>query len=107
MPEGHPSGFDQRLDVLGASGMVSVSGGYGGLTVIDDSREQWPDTMLWPSIAGGGVTGALERELRHVVGCVASGRRPLVGGEDGLAALRIALAVEESARAKAPVTMQP
>ena len=56
-------------------------------------------------LGDSGVTGALERELRHVITCVATGRQPLVSGEDGLAAVRIALAVEESARRRAVVEL--
>jgi predicted dehydrogenase len=97
LPEGHPSGFVQRLDVLGAHGMLSLEGSGGGLTAIDDARATWPDTALWPGI-GGAVGGALERQIRHFVSCVATGAQPLVRGEDGLAAVWIALAVEESAR---------
>lgn len=103
MPEGHPSGFEQRLDVLGDHGMLNVTATQSGLTVISDERSEWPDTALWPEIGDSGVTGALERELRHVVTCVATKRAPLVSGEDGLAAVRIALAVEESARNRTPV----
>jgi predicted dehydrogenase len=105
MPEGHPSGFEQRLDVLGDRGMLSVTGSQSGLTVITDERSAWPDTALWPEIGDSGVTGALERELRHVITCVATGRPPLVSGEDGLAAVRIALAVEESARRQSVVDL--
>ncbi len=105
MPEGHPSGFEQRLDVLGATGMASVEGGYAGLTIVDDTQEQWPDTMMWPAGADGSVAGALERELRDVITRVGTGSPPLVSGEDGLAAVRIAAAVEESASRQAPVTL--
>jgi predicted dehydrogenase len=105
MPEGHPSGFEQRLDVLGDRGMLSVTGSQSGLTVIGDERSAWPDTALWPEIGDSGVTGALERELRHVITCVATGHPPLVTGEDGLAAVRIALAVEESARRQSVVDL--
>ena len=105
MPEGHPSGFEQRLDVLGDRGMLSVTGSQAGLTVITDERSVWPDTALWPEIGDSGVTGALERELRHVITCVTTGQQPLVSGEDGLAAVRVALAIEESARRQAVVEL--
>jgi predicted dehydrogenase len=106
LPEGHPSGFVQRLDVLGVRGMLSLEGSGGELTAIGDERATWPDTTLWPSV-GGAVGGALERQIRHFVTCVATDSQPLVRGEDGLMAVQIALAVEESARLGQAVPLGP
>lgn len=103
MPLGHPGGFEQRLDVLGDRGMVSVVGSPSGLAVIDDARLQWPDTALWPGVEDGSVGGTLERQLRSFLAAVAARKAPLVSGEDGLAAVRIALAVEQSAATRQPV----
>jgi predicted dehydrogenase len=97
LPDGHPTGFDQRLEVNGTTGRIELVGHYGGVVVMSDQRESWPDTALWPTVHGR-VTGALERETDHFIECLRTGRQPLVTGEDGLAAVRIALAVEESAR---------
>ena len=105
LPEGHPSGFSQRMDAIGATGMISMEGADAGLIAISDERASWPDAALWPPDAVSEVGGALERQIRHFVRCVAYKGTPLVSGEDGLAALRIALAVEESARTGAPVAM--
>lgn len=104
LPEGHPSGFVQQLDVLGARGMLSLEGSAAGLTAISDDRATWPDAALWPTVRGA-VGGALERQIQHFVGSVAEDRPPLVGGMDGLVAVRVALAVEESARSGAAVTL--
>jgi predicted dehydrogenase len=38
----------------------------------------------------GDKTPALEAELTHFLGCVAEQKSPLVGGRDGLRALRVA-----------------
>jgi UDP-N-acetylglucosamine 3-dehydrogenase len=105
LPKGYPSGLQMHLDVLGDQGMVRVAGLDSGLAIFDDEQARWPDTMVYPPGEDGTVTGALERELRHVVSCLETGRTPLVTGEDGLAALRIALAVEESAQRQAPVQL--
>jgi UDP-N-acetylglucosamine 3-dehydrogenase len=105
MPRGHPGGFEQRLDVLGERGMVTVAGSPSGLTVMDDERAQWPDTALWPAIEEGGVGGTLALELASFLNAVATGRPPLVSGEDGLAAVRMAKAVEQSAATGLPVEL--
>jgi UDP-N-acetylglucosamine 3-dehydrogenase len=105
MPEGHPSGFVQQLDALGDSGMMSLEGSSAGLTAISDARASWPDAALWPPDPVGGVGGDLERQVRHFVQCVAGDGTPLVSGRDGLAAVRLALAVEASARTGAAVQL--
>jgi len=105
LPEGHPSGFVQRMDVLGDRGMMSIEGSAAGLTAISDERAQWPDAALWPPDPVKGVGGALERQIRHFVRCAGGGGTPLASGRDGLAAVRIALAVEEAVRTGLPVTL--
>ena len=67
-------------------------------------RYSWPDTQLWPSVHGE-VVGALRRETWHFVDVLCGNAEPLVTGADGLAAVRIALAVEESARTGVPVRL--
>lgn len=105
LPEGHPSGFVQRMDALGDRGMMSIEGSMAGLTAISDERAQWPDAALWPPDPVEGVGGALERQIRHFVRCAGGGGTPLASGRDGLAAVRIALAVEQATRTGLPVTL--
>jgi UDP-N-acetylglucosamine 3-dehydrogenase len=97
LPTTHPAGFDQRLDVNGSAGRIELVGHESGLTVMSDERLSWPDTQLWPTIHGE-VEGALRRQTWHFVDVLRGGAEPMVTGADGLAALRIALAAEESAR---------
>ncbi len=97
LPTGHPSGVDQRFEVSGSTGRAELVGTSSGLMLMTDDRATWPDTALWPTVHGR-LSGALEREFSHFVRCLLREETPLVTGEDGLAAVRIALAVEESAR---------
>jgi myo-inositol 2-dehydrogenase/D-chiro-inositol 1-dehydrogenase len=97
LPGSHPAGYDQRLDINGSKGRVELVGHEGGVTVMDAAGFSWPDTQLWPTVHGE-VEGALRRETWHFVDCLCGEAEPIVSGADGLAALRIALAVEESAR---------
>jgi predicted dehydrogenase len=104
LPDTHPTGFDQRLDVNGSRGRVELVGHESGVTVMDGDRLSWPDTQLWPTLHGE-VDGALRRETWHFVDVLRGQATPLVTGGDGLAALRIALAVEESARSGTAVRL--
>lgn len=97
LPDGHPTGFDQRLDVNGTRGRIELVGHESGVVVMDGDRLAWPDTQLWPTIHGE-IDGALRRETWHFIDCLRGKADPMITGADGLAALRIALAVEESAR---------
>lgn len=103
LPESHPVGFDQRFDVNGASGRIELVGHEGGVAIMGE-RLTWPDTHLWPTVHGQ-VDGALRRELWHFVDVLRGDAEPMISGADGLAALRIALAVEESARREAAVRL--
>lgn len=103
LPESHPVGFDQRFDVNGSSGRIELVGHEGGVAIMGE-RLTWPDTHLWPTVHGQ-VDGALRRELWHFVDVLRGETEPMISGADGLAALRIALAVEESARLRAAVRL--
>jgi predicted dehydrogenase len=104
LPATHPTGFDQRLDVNGSAGRVELVGHESGLSVMGPERYSWPDTQLWPTVHGE-VAGALRRQTSHIVDVLRGSEEPLVTGADGLAAVRIALAVAESARTGAPVRL--
>jgi len=104
LPASHPAGFDQRLDVNGSRGRVELVGHESGVTVMDADGLSWPDTQLWPTIHGE-VGGALRLETWHFIDCLRGAATPMVTGEDGLAALHIALAVEESARTGSAVRL--
>lgn len=103
LPDSHPVGFDQRFDVNGGSGRIELVGHEGGVAIMGE-RLTWPDTQLWPDVHGQ-VDGALRRELWHFVDVLRGDAEPMISGADGLAALRIALAVEESARLGAAVRL--
>lgn len=98
LPTGHPSGFDQHLEITGSEGWASVDGVFSGFSLASAERLRWPDTTLAP-IIGGSVGGALERSFSAFVNTVLAKGSPPVTGEDGLRALEIALAVQEAAAA--------
>lgn len=96
LPAGHPSGFDQRLEITGSEGWASVDGVFSGVSLASAERLRWPDTTIAP-IIGGSVGGALERSFSAFVDTILAKGVPPVTGQDGLRALEIALAVQEAA----------
>lgn len=104
LPALHPAGFEQSLEITGSTGRIELTDARQDLTIMSEQRVSRPDTGAWPVI-NGDVTGSLAREVDHFLVCVRHNRPPLVTGEEGLAALGIALAVEESARTNTRISL--
>jgi UDP-N-acetylglucosamine 3-dehydrogenase len=93
-----PAGVRARtsgLMVVGTRGVLRIDQGQQGLDVWPDDGGP-VDTTFWPE-AYGRTQGALALELRHFVDCVRRERTPALSLDDAIEALRLALAVEESA----------
>src|SRR5205814_1605279 len=103
LPNAHP-GFDQRLEVIGTKGSLSLEAGYQGVFTVGSSGIGFPDNGLWPTLRGR-TEGALASEWGHFLDCVQNGDVPLVTAEDGVAAVKIAAAVSRSAETKQPVRL--
>jgi len=88
---------DLRLEVLGTKGAIFVQMHDRGLEVHSPEGLVRPDTILMPKVHDH-VTGILRDEISHFLECVLRDKQPAVSGEDGLAALKIALALTESLR---------
>jgi predicted dehydrogenase len=95
---------DLRLEVLGTKGAVFVQMYDRGLEVHSPEGLVRPDTILMPSVREH-ITGILRDEVYHFLECVLQDRQPAVSGEDGLAALKIALALTESLHTGMPVEL--
>ncbi|HEV8673234.1 MAG TPA: Gfo/Idh/MocA family oxidoreductase [Methylomirabilota bacterium] len=96
LPRGFPAAGDHRADIVGERGALSIASLETGLRRADDQRAVQVDAVAAP-IVYGHAGGMFYFELRHFVDVIRR-RRPLaVTPADGLMALRIALAVEQSA----------
>lgn len=104
LPDGHPTGFDQRLDVNGSAGRLELVGHYAGLTQMDGTHATWPDTALWPTVHGR-IVGALEKETQHFIDCIRLQAPSIVTPHDGMVAVQMALASLESAASGKPVLL--
>lgn len=105
LPDGYYSPNDHRMDLVGTQGAINLAFRDSGLLVASGTSTRALDISLSP-VVDGRVGGAFFGELTHFVDCVAAGRQPAVSGRDGLEAVRIALAVLESARTGRPVVLR-
>jgi predicted dehydrogenase len=102
LPEGEPSVFDLKCDVIGSKGAFHIDGSHHGAARLVTGRVTHPDVLVAPTIHGEPVGFAAE-SIRHFARCVMSGARPDVDGHDGLAVTRLILLMEESAERRGAV----
>jgi predicted dehydrogenase len=90
--------LDDFLQVVTPSGVANIDILNSGLTIWHDDGAEIPDVSYEPRLRES-VYGALREELTYFALCVLEGRKPaLLTAQDGVEALRVALAVVESAR---------
>lgn len=98
LPDTTPFQIDERLEVVGTKGSVSIHDTHPNLMIVDEAGSRCPDTTYWPEIHGQ-CSGALRDELAYFVNCVADGRVPtVITPEESREAVSACLAAEESAR---------
>lgn len=98
VPYGVPAMLDARLEVVGTAGAAYVDMTPQGLSLFTDGRFSQPDTIY----ADPGLA-MLKDAYQTFVAFVQGQGEPVASLADGVAALRIALAVDESARLRQPV----
>jgi predicted dehydrogenase len=103
LPESSPSMVDYKLEVVAEKGAIYFDPTPQRLMKLTTSIS-CPDTYGALEVHGRSVGFAVE-SIRHFVDCVLAGRQPIVGFEDGQAATRAILAMEESARTGLPVNL--
>lgn len=96
-PPSYPTWGDVKIEVLGERGVVTVNALNQQLSV---SSEQWGKTrwVNWGSDMDIGL-------ITNFVEMIRADTRPFISGEDGLAALEVALAAYESAATNHPVQL--
>lgn len=97
LPNTTPFQIDERLEVIGTEGSISIHDTHPNLMIVDKDGSRCPDTTYWPTIHGQ-LRGALRDELAHFVNCVATGDKPsIITPEESREAVRACLAAEQSA----------
>lgn len=98
LPNTTPFQIDERLEIIGTEGSISIQDTHPNLMIVDKSGARCPDTTYWPMIHGQ-LRGALRDELAYFADCVISGEKPtVITAGESREAVRACLAAEESAR---------
>jgi len=96
LPKHYPGAIDGVFEIVGTKGMIEVKVLDQGLkTISEDSHWMYPDTMHWP-ILHGYLEGDLRREVESFLRCIVYDTPVPVTLEEGLEAVRLAIALEES-----------
>lgn len=97
LPNTTPFQIDERLEIIGTEGSISIHDTFPNLLIVDKSGSRCPDTTYWPTIHGR-LQGALRDELAYFLNCVATLQPPeVITPEESREAVRACLAAEESA----------
>jgi predicted dehydrogenase len=99
-----PRGLDARFDAVGTAGALYVDGS-GGSVVVAHERVEQPALWYVPELFGERA-GILRDEIMHFVRCVRHDQQPIVGGQEGKAAVQVACAIQESYQTGRPVEVQ-
>lgn len=93
------------VTVIGEHGALRVSQGDVGVLKVGKDGIDPVDAFYSPAVHGR-LWGALAIEVDHFVRCVEGSDEPLCTATDGVEAVRVSLAMEESARTGVPVALQ-
>jgi UDP-N-acetylglucosamine 3-dehydrogenase len=98
LPEKTPYRIDERMEIIGTKGAISIQETGANLSVCDSDGWRAPDTTYWPLI-GDYRGGALRDEFIYFANCIREKRKPeLITPEEAAAAVKACLAAEESAK---------
>ncbi|HHW14935.1 MAG TPA: Gfo/Idh/MocA family oxidoreductase [Firmicutes bacterium] len=104
LPETSPTAIDAKLEVIGSRSAAYVDLADQGLALVGPAGTAFADVSHWPSILGS-LGGALKTELEAFVRCVKRVEQPRAGVAEGIAALRLAIAIERSLNEQRVVAM--
>lgn len=99
LTDSYPGRLDARFEAMGTDGSVQVNGGSENVTIVHapsmPQPVECPELFYAPEVHGQRV-GILRDEVHHFLRCVVEDRTPIVGGQDGKAAVEVACAIQRS-----------
>jgi predicted dehydrogenase len=98
-------GINDAMQVTGTRGIANIDFVNAGLSLWRDDGYFAPDVSYEPRVRGE-MFGALKEELAYFTRCISEHQQPtVVTAEDGIEALRVALAIIESAEKEQDVML--
>jgi len=104
LPETATSISPHSIEVVGTEGMCFLQMGEQGMSVYTKSSTVFPDVITRSELYGT-IVGVYREEMAHFIDCIVNDTQPAVSGEDGLAAAKVAMAIQESLDSGREVTL--
>jgi predicted dehydrogenase len=104
LPRRFPSQIESELRIVGSKGIVDIVAQDQGLEKATAAGLKKPDLSFWPVLEGR-IGGALKNAVDHFIHSVRTDSEPSVGPREGRNSLKVALALEESARTHQPIKL--
>ena len=106
LPTATPGWGMASFTVIGEEAALRVVQGDLGFLKVTREGPIYEDVHYSPEV-GGRLFGALGIEVDHFIRCIEGTTVPLCNAADGTEAVRVSLAMEQSARTHQPVTLTP
>ncbi len=106
LPQATPGWGMASFTVIGEEAALRVVQGDLGFLKVTREGLVHEDVQYSPDV-GGRLFGALGTEVDHFIRCVQGTAVPLCNAADGTEAVRVSLAMEESAQTRQPVVLTP
>jgi UDP-N-acetylglucosamine 3-dehydrogenase len=93
-----------RLEITGTKGAIFLDDYDRKIEIYDSNGVEYPDTIAKPTVFGK-MVGTLNQEVSSFIECIINDTKPLVTGEDGLEAVKLCVAICESAEKEKIITL--
>ncbi len=104
LPPSYRAALDGSVEIVGTTGVIYVDTLRQGLTVIDQTGPNYPDTMrYWEQDRQG--QGLVRTQAGHFIDCIDRRCTPKATARDGYEAIRICQALQDSVDAGRPVPL--
>jgi predicted dehydrogenase len=104
VPDKKPTTFEQETEICGTKGVIKIDVENQELQINATDGTTYPDTTFYPTVDGH-IAGAFRREIQHFVNCIRADKMPIISGSDGVATLKVALAIRESYKKHEIITL--